>query len=103
MAFSGPAPELINGRLAMLGIFAAIFAELSSGESVLRQFADEPTGIILAAVTFSVASLIPLFNSTKREAFGIFTPEAEQINGRAAMLGLASLLVVEGLKGGALF
>eukprot|EP01025_Chloroclados_australasicus_P032286 TRINITY_DN32722_c0_g3_i1.p3 TRINITY_DN32722_c0_g3~~TRINITY_DN32722_c0_g3_i1.p3 ORF type:complete len:109 (-),score=23.32 TRINITY_DN32722_c0_g3_i1:27-353(-) len=31
MAFSGPAPELINGRLAMLGFVAAVFAELNSG------------------------------------------------------------------------
>ena len=44
MAFSGPAPELINGRLAMLAFIAALGAELSSGEGVLRQFAEEPTG-----------------------------------------------------------
>lgn len=36
--------ELINGRLAMLAFVAALGAELSSGESVLRQLADEPTG-----------------------------------------------------------
>jgi len=36
MAFSGPAPELINGRLAMLGFIAAVVAELNSGESVLK-------------------------------------------------------------------
>lgn len=36
MAFNG-APELINGRLAMLGVVAAIGAELASGTSVLQQ------------------------------------------------------------------
>lgn len=44
MAFSGPAPELINGRLSMLAFVAALGAELSSGEPVLRQLGQEPTG-----------------------------------------------------------
>ena len=100
MAFSGPAPELINGRLAMLAFVAALGAELSTGESVMRQLADEPTGVILAATTFAAASLIPLLSSSRREAFGPFTPSAEMLNGRAAMLGFASLLVVEAVRGG---
>ncbi|KAL4444194.1 hypothetical protein ABPG75_011931 [Micractinium tetrahymenae] len=103
MAFSGPAPELINGRLAMLAFVAALGAELSTGESVLRQLADEPTGVLLAALAFITASLIPLLNSTKREAFGPFTPAAEMLNGRAAMIGFASLLVAEAVRGSALF
>lgn len=82
---------------------AALFAELSSGESVLRQWASEPTGIALTFITFSVASLIPLLSSTKREAFGPFTPDAETLNGRAAMIGFAALLAVEAVKGTALF
>lgn len=44
MAFSGPAPELINGRLAMLAFVSALGAELATGEPVLRQLAEEPTG-----------------------------------------------------------
>ena len=32
MNFGGSAPELVNGRLAMLGFIAAVGAELSSGE-----------------------------------------------------------------------
>lgn len=103
MAFSGPAPELINGRLAMLAFVAALGAELSTGETVLRQLADEPTGVILAAIAFITASLIPLLNSTKREAFGPFTPAAEMLNGRAAMIGFAALLAVEAVRGSALF
>ncbi|PSC76290.1 integral membrane Yip1-family isoform B [Micractinium conductrix] len=103
MAFSGPAPELVNGRLAMIGVVAALAAELSSGESVLRQFADEPTGVVLTGLTFIAASLIPLLSSTERKAVGPFTPAAEMLNGRAAMIGLASLIAIEAVRGSALF
>jgi hypothetical protein len=103
MAFSGPAPEIINSRLSMIAVVAAIGAELSTGQSVIKQFACESPLILLTAVTFTIASLIPMFNGTKREPFGPFTPEAEITNGRAAMLGFASLLVFEAVKGSALF
>lgn len=103
MAFGGPAPELINSRLAMLGLIAAIGAELSSGESVLRQWGDQPVPILLTFITFSIASLIPMFSSSKREAFGPFSPNAEIVNGRAAMLGFASLIGIELVTKTALF
>jgi hypothetical protein len=32
MAFNGKAPEITNGRLAMLGFLAAVAAELATGE-----------------------------------------------------------------------
>jgi hypothetical protein len=97
------APELMNGRLAMLAFVAALGAELSSGESVLRQFADTPTAVIFTAVTFTAASLIPMLSGVKRESFGPFTPGAEMTNGRAAMLGFAALILVEVVRGKALF
>ena len=103
MAFSGPAPEIINGRLAMLAFVSALFAELSSGETVVSQFKDEPTGVLLTFVLFASASLIPMIQGTTREAFGPLTPKAEELNGRAAMIGFAALLIVEGVKGSALF
>jgi hypothetical protein len=37
MAFDGAAPELINGRLAMLGFLAALGAEVASGQGVIQQ------------------------------------------------------------------
>lgn len=103
MAFSGPAPEVINGRLAMLAFVAAVGAELSSGESVGLQFISSPINIVLTGILFTVASLVPMFKATKAEAFGPFSPEAEMANGRAAMLGFLSLIAVEALRGGALF
>eukprot|EP00200_Dunaliella_tertiolecta_P002897 CAMPEP_0202348308 /NCGR_PEP_ID=MMETSP1126-20121109/6294_1 /ASSEMBLY_ACC=CAM_ASM_000457 /TAXON_ID=3047 /ORGANISM="Dunaliella tertiolecta, Strain CCMP1320" /LENGTH=183 /DNA_ID=CAMNT_0048939977 /DNA_START=60 /DNA_END=611 /DNA_ORIENTATION=- len=102
MGFSG-APEIINGRLAMLGFVAALGAELSTGESVLTQLADEPTLIALTFVLFSAASLVPAFARRKSDPVGPFTPQAEMTNGRAAMIGFAAMLVYEGVQGIALF
>lgn len=40
MRFDGPAPETINGRLAMLGITWAFAAEIMTGHSVVQQVPD---------------------------------------------------------------
>ena len=97
------APEIINGRLAMIAFVAALGAELASGDSVLRQFGESPVGVVLTVVTFTAASLIPLLSGAKKEPFGPFTPSAELINGRAAMLGFAFLLLAEAVNGKAFF
>ena len=102
MAFSA-APEIINGRLAMLGFVATFFAELASGKSTGEQFASHPIGILFHWALFAVASLIPIVLGSKKEAFGPLTPEVELLNGRAAMIGFALLLVLEGSSGSALF
>ena len=102
MAFSA-APEIINGRLAMLGFVASFFAELASGKSTGEQFASHPISILFHWALFSVASLIPVVLGSKKEAFGPLTPEVELLNGRAAMIGFTLLIVIEGLKGSALF
>eukprot|EP00798_Chlamydomonas_sp_ICE-L_P029433 gene29433-biopygen5357 len=103
MNFGGAAPEITNGRLAMVGFVAALGAELSSGESVLRQIGDEPTLINITFLLFIAASLIPMFQNKKAEAFGPFTPNAELLNGRAAMIGFAALLAFEATNGAAMF
>lgn len=71
LAFDGPAPELINGRLAMVGFFAALGGELHSGEGVLMQACSSLTYAphLLMLLTCSCSSLtyalhLPmLFNS----------------------------------------
>jgi hypothetical protein len=103
MAFSGPAPELINSRLAMLGFVAALGSELASDESVLTQWASEPTLISLTFALIAAASFPPLLAGRTNEKLGPFTPEAEKLNGRAAMIGFAALLVIESFKHSALF
>jgi len=104
MAFSGPVPETVNGRLAMLGFLAAVGAEVASGESVFQQLSDAPVAIGAAFLAFAVASLVPILKGANlKEAFGPFTPSAELLNGRAAMIGLVGVLAVEYFKGSALF
>ena len=128
LAFEGWAPEVINGRLAMLGFLTAVVQEIATGHSFAEQF-GENFGIFAAQVQlWAFASLAPAFSSnegytadpftmeasrTWREVFKggpwtpearkIFTPEVEQLNGRAAMVGVAALILVEAVKGSALF
>ncbi|ONK74364.1 uncharacterized protein A4U43_C03F5470 [Asparagus officinalis] len=55
LAFSGPAPERINGRLAMIGFMAAV--ELARGDDLAAQLANGglPWFVATAAVLCSVA------------------------------------------------
>merc|ERR1719473_1275177 len=86
---------------------AAAGAELSSHESVAQQFGDAPLPIVLTAVTFAVASLVPILKGAIDEHVGplpnVFNANVELLNGRVAMLGLAGLLVTEYLSGQATF
>lgn len=109
-AFDGAAPETINGRLAMLGFVWAVIGEKTSGLSVVDQvFSPSSTGLIwfLASVQIlTYASLVPIFNareSTDARSFGPFRAKAERWNGRAAMIGFASLLLTELFIQGPLF
>lgn len=105
MSFSGPAPELINGRLAMLGMSTAILLEPKTGETALALARDYPLTIGVLFALFTFATFVPLRKKETPESksTGIFTAQAELINGRAAMLGFASLLAVEASKHAAFF
>ncbi|EFN59897.1 hypothetical protein CHLNCDRAFT_13796, partial [Chlorella variabilis] len=104
MGFSGAAPEIVNGRLAQLGFLAAVGAELATQQPVSAQLSGYGVPIAATFALFAVASLIPIFKGVKNEeSFGPFTPNAELSNGRWAMIGFASLLIVEAVKGSALF
>jgi hypothetical protein len=101
-AFDGPAPETINGRLAMLGITAALAAEFATGVGLREQWLKAPTPIFLSFAIIAIASYIPIFKGfTRKEPFanGFWSTKAENWNGRAAMLGFAALIATEALSG----
>ncbi|XP_020579807.1 early light-induced protein 1, chloroplastic [Phalaenopsis equestris] len=105
LAFDGPGPERINGRLAMLGFVSALAVEVARGQDLADQLANGGAlWFIGTAALFSVASLVPLFRGVDapERSNGPMTADAELWNGRFAMLGLVGLAFTEFLKGGPL-
>ncbi|VAH08815.1 unnamed protein product [Triticum turgidum subsp. durum] len=103
LAFSGPAPERINGRLAMVGFVAALSVEMARGGGLLDQ-AGSGAGLgwfLVTAGVFSVASLVPLLQgqSVENKSSGVWSVDAELWNGRFAMLGLVALAAIEFITG----
>ncbi|KAK9715998.1 hypothetical protein RND81_06G204800 [Saponaria officinalis] len=100
-AFSGPAPERINGRLAMIGFVAAVAVELSKGSDLYSQISDGGAQWFLGtSILLSVASLVPLFKGERAESItkGVMNANAELWNGRLAMLGLLPWLLLSLLR-----
>merc|ERR1712003_209028 len=97
MGFAGWAPEVINGRLAMVGILAGLGAELAKGESIPTQFADHFGAFFFASAVVIAASFVPgIGNPAEKKKFdGPWTAQAEMLNGRVAMVALALTIAVE--------
>lgn len=74
MAFRA-APESINGRLAMLGFVAALEAEFNTQQPIAAQFSEGAPAILVSAVVFSIASIIPLVQGFNLNVSGPFTPD----------------------------
>jgi hypothetical protein len=104
--FDGPAPETINGRLAMLGVLIGLFGEASTGLGLLEQTGDHPLIVFASFVIISIATYAPLVKGyTRKEPFannllGLnWTPQAENWNGRLAMMGFLGMVITEFVAG----
>ena len=109
MSFGGWAPELINGRIAQIAFVAGLGAELSTGESFTSQFAAHTGAIVFASGLITLASFMPNMQNADDytanpaslgKSNGPWTTSAEMTNGRGAMVGLVSMLLVEKMIGG---
>lgn len=89
MNFEGYAPEIINGRAAMLGFVFALVGELATGESVFAQLLSGGAGLaLLVILAVSLASFAPavrqvpfdeMFGKGKKPAeFGPFKPQVRR-------------------------
>jgi hypothetical protein len=87
--------ERVNGRAAMVGFTSALVDEIMTGNSISTQFHDN---IGLSVAVASLAFLGTAVNP-KDEGYirGFWKPETELLNGRLAMVGIASLLLTESL------
>jgi hypothetical protein len=105
MAFSGPGPETINGRAAMIGVILAAVTEANTGVPVLAQVQSNPGPALTVFALVAISSLVPILGQMSKESQqnGIFQGTTEMINGRAAMLGCAAILIEEAVRGVAVF
>lgn len=87
--------ERVNGRAAMIGFTSAVIDEVMTGNPISTQFHDN---IGLSVAVASLAFLGTAANP-KDEGYvqGFWKPETELLNGRLAMVGIASLLLTESL------
>ena len=65
-SFDGPAPETINGRLAMLGITSALAAEFVTGVGLREQWLEAPAPILFSFAVIAIASYIPILKGFTR-------------------------------------
>ena len=108
----------------MLGFVLAVSAETGFRHPTLAaQWGSAPgfLSFLFISGVVAVGSFFPAIRATvgaeyagavepvdytcdpKTKSFGPFTASAEMANGRAAMMGLVSLLAVEAVRGAALF
>ncbi|WIA21274.1 hypothetical protein OEZ85_000507 [Tetradesmus obliquus] len=112
-AFDGPIPETFNGRLCMLAVPIALLEEWAHANTMAQQeWADantmaqqvqaHPERVIGISLLILIATCVPVFKGyTRKEPFAnsIWSPMAENWNGRLAMLGFAGMVATEMITG----
>ena len=62
--FVASGPELMNGRLAMIGFVAALGCEIATGETVGQQVAQSPVGVAVVTMLIVGGTLISYCSNT---------------------------------------
>ena len=95
MRFDSWAPELINGRCAMLGYAAGYGYEAVTHESLSNQAVEYWPYFVAVSVLVTVLTLKTGKPTKEDVQVSGLTPDAELFNGRAAMIGIVSTLLYE--------
>ena len=103
-------PDLVNARCAMLGTLWCLGAELAAsetdgGQTLLQQGEANAPAVAALVVAITLASLAPVMQGARptERTLLVLTPSAELWNGRAAMAGFLSILILERLGGSTMF
>lgn len=70
MKFGGPAPHIINFRLAMVGFVWGAKQEFQTSRTLVEQAASRPVLVAAVVALTAWASLVPIMKGVKCEAFG---------------------------------
>ena len=117
------APEVINGRLAMVGMAVGAQVEAGDGVAMVDQLQQNAVGVVLLAAMVTWASITPFtFNpqaeydanpaslegKTGMSGFLCMDelnlkPDVELAHGRLAMVGIVGTVLVELVKGSPVF
>jgi len=93
IGFGGMGPELINGRMAMLGVASMLGYEAVAKQGLQTQVQDGGTLVftlcVIAAFTFATAVPLAKQVTPKDAQIPVFSAVAEKLNGRLAMLAFA--------------
>ena len=92
LEFKKWAPEIINGRCAMIGVVSGLGNEYITGLGVLEQ-PHVLEAFLATVVLITVASLKSGDPDLYLPINKPFVPEVEKLNGRIAMLGTAAYLL----------
>lgn len=95
LEFKNWAPELINGRCAMLGYVAGYGYEFVKNESITNQLMEYAPYFALVSGLVTLSTLKTGKPSKDDVVIDGLTPDAELFNGRAAMLGITLTLLYE--------
>eukprot|EP01025_Chloroclados_australasicus_P028877 TRINITY_DN2864_c0_g1_i1.p1 TRINITY_DN2864_c0_g1~~TRINITY_DN2864_c0_g1_i1.p1 ORF type:complete len:264 (-),score=24.36 TRINITY_DN2864_c0_g1_i1:263-1054(-) len=87
--------EMLNGRMAILGLSSVALIEIIEGRSISEQFQVYWLGPWLAFVLIVAITILRQWFWTNPMGFGIFTRNAELWSGRAAMFWFAVMAAYE--------